>query len=187
MAQQSNAKHSKASQGKATKRNATLGLTMIKRTPADTSFSKAIRIRNNYICEYCGADMSHDLANLHCSHFVSRGYLATRYNPSNAFAHCHKCHDKLGGGRFGGGNFAEFAQHYDDVFGAQEREFIRRLSRTEFRKHKSYIKEISAHYRKEFRRMEALRESGETGRIEFEGYNNMELLATQNQIRAELK
>jgi len=160
---------------------------MIKRTPADTWFSKAIRIRNNHICEYCKTDMSHDLANLHCSHFISRGYLATRYNPSNAFAHCHKCHDKLGGGRFGGGNFAEFAQHYDDVFGAQEREYIRRLSRTEFRKHKSYIKEISAHYRKEFRRMEALRESGETGRIEFEKYANIELLAIENQIRGEIK
>ena len=140
----------------------------IKKTQGDNWFSKCVRIRANWNCEYCGNNFENDKGMLHCSHFISRGYLATRYHPFNALSHCHSCHDKLGGGRWGGGNVAEFAAHYDQVFSEQARELVRRLSQCQFRKHKLYIPEIASHYRKIYKEMDQMRMDGNQNRIEFE-------------------
>lgn len=144
----------------------------LKRTQADKYFSDCVRLRSNWHCEYCGQSMEHNKQNLECSHFISRGYNIIRYNPFNAFAHCHQCHEKLGGGRWGGGNVAEFADHYDQVFSQGMREYLRLLSKHPFPKHQHYVKEISDHYRKQKKIMIEKRAAGETDRLPFEAYTN---------------
>ncbi len=124
---------------------------------------------------------------LDCSHFIIRGEKSVRIHPLNAFAHCKGCHQKLGGGRWGGGNVAEFTAHYDARRGPLNRHFMQRLARMPFRYYDSYVKDISAHYRAEFRRIEALRADGNTAYQHFEMYPNAtELNAIIKDIKQEL-
>jgi 5-methylcytosine-specific restriction endonuclease McrA len=51
----------------------------------DELFSLIVRSRG--ACERCGSQL-----NLQCSHIVSRGYLATRWNEMNALSACRGCH-----------------------------------------------------------------------------------------------
>lgn len=53
---------------------------------ADQLFSRYIRERDQR-CARCGKT-----EDLQCSHFVSRRYLATRWDPENACAKCRGCH-----------------------------------------------------------------------------------------------
>lgn len=160
---------------------------MIKRTQADAWFSKCVRMRTNWTCEYCGIELENNKADLHCSHFVTRGKNSTRYHPLNAFAHCKTCHKILGGDRWGGGNVAEFAHHYDDKYGAENREVIRVLSQTPFPKHKHHIDLMSAHYRAEYKRMDIERSGGYTGRLDFDLYSGQPaLIALERDIRGRL-
>jgi hypothetical protein len=75
----------------------------------------------------------------------------------------------LAGGKWRGGNIAEFTDHYDSIF--DNREFIRLLSKQQFRKHQLYIKDISRYYREIYKDMERLRGEGEQGRIDFDFYD----------------
>jgi hypothetical protein len=123
-------------------------------TPADKWFSRCVRQRANWTCQKCNVSFEHDKGYLDCSHFISRKYKATRYHPLAALAHCKSCHQELGGGRWGGGNIAEFAAHYDSIFGEQMRESMRRLSKCSFRKHDLHIPGMSKHYQAELKSME---------------------------------
>lgn len=143
----------------------------VKRTRADKWFSDCIRIRSNWICDHCGINLQNDRGKLHCSHYISRGKLSTRYHPLNAMAHCYSCHEKLGGGRWGGGDVAEFTYHYDEMYGADVRDKLRRLSKMPFRKHNYHIDMISDFYRNEFKRMDQKRKNGVTDRLEFPFYD----------------
>lgn len=159
----------------------------LKRTPADKWFSDCVRIRSNWHCENCQIYLEHDKARLHCSHFVGRGELSTRVHPTNAFAHCNKCHKKLGGDRWGGGNVAEFTHHFDSRRGALNRHFIQRLAKMPFRYYDSFIKDMSTHYREEFRRIESLRAEGSIKYEHFKMYDGaIELNATMKQIKQEI-
>ena len=53
---------------------------------ADRLFSVYIKHRDEF-CQRCGSTQ-----NLDCSHHITRGRLATRYDPQNAVAHCRACH-----------------------------------------------------------------------------------------------
>lgn len=143
----------------------------IKRTTADRHFSKCIRLRSNWTCDYCGMNFSHDPGFLHCSHFISRNYKIIRFNPMNALSHCHKCHEFLGGGRWGAGNQAEFVDHYDRIHGSQQRELMRILSKYPFRNFKTHEKAISKHYLTEVKRIEQMRGDGVMERIEIVPYD----------------
>ena len=159
----------------------------LERTPADKWFSDCVRIRSNWHCEACGGDFSNHREYLDCSHFISRGKLSTRLHPLNAFAHCKSCHPKLGGGRWGGGNVAEFTAHFDARRGPMNRHFLMKLAQMPFRYYKHYIKDMSAHYRAEFRRIEALRKDGNIKYQHFEMFEGaVELSAIISDIKQEL-
>ena len=158
----------------------------ITRYPSDDAFSKCIRERADFICEYCGMHFRHSPGELHCSHYITRGQLSTRYHPSNAFAHCERHHSELGGGRWGGGNVAEFTAHYDSVFGDVEREVLRALSQRKFRKHKIIRHQIAEHYRNELKIMQAKRADGVTGRIDFDQFTEFDLFEEEVEIRQQL-
>lgn len=53
---------------------------------ADELFSRYVRLRDQH-CQRCGS-----AGPLDCSHHISRSYLATRFEPLNACAHCKSCH-----------------------------------------------------------------------------------------------
>lgn len=56
------------------------------RNKADRAFSIYVRARDK-VCQRCGTTEG-----LQCSHFISRRYLAVRFNPLNAEALCFRCH-----------------------------------------------------------------------------------------------
>lgn len=68
----------------------------------DTIFSKCVRERSDWICEYdnCEFCENHSFRNypggLHNSHFRGRRNRSTRWFPDNCFALCHKRHERMG-------------------------------------------------------------------------------------------
>lgn len=65
----------------------------IKLYPLDILFSKYIRSKAQYTCEYCGTNP--DPKGLHCSHFIGRRYRNTRWNESNCSCLCFGCHNLM--------------------------------------------------------------------------------------------
>ena len=63
------------------------------RTPADAAFSDYIRARAGYRCQRCGKVYPPKSTGLQCSHNFSRRYYNIRFNPDNALALCHHCHN----------------------------------------------------------------------------------------------
>jgi len=55
---------------------------------ADTTFSKYIRLRDDYTCQRCHRK-SESVA---CSHFFGRTGESTRYDPDNCVTLCYGCH-----------------------------------------------------------------------------------------------
>ena len=70
----------------------------VKLRPADVLFSKYIRERAGWRCEYCNKDMSDRKQYLQNSHYYGRGKESTRFDPDNCMALCSYCHNKLGHG-----------------------------------------------------------------------------------------
>ena len=139
----------------------------IKRSSADKWYSLCVRIRANWACERCGTYYPEGhRQGLHCSHVVTRGNHATRYLPINGISLCWGCH------RIVGGDLFEHKSLYFKVLGDDNFSALEEAKQKIVRKKDRPIKEIAAHYRKEYERMEALRFSGEIGRIDFAAYGD---------------
>ena len=63
------------------------------RSQADAAFSDYIRARAHYRCEKCGKQYEPKSNGLQCSHNFSRRYYNIRFDPDNAIALCHHCHN----------------------------------------------------------------------------------------------
>lgn len=63
------------------------------RSPADEAFSDFIRKRDNYTCQKCGTQYEPKTKGLQCSHHFSRRHYNIRFDPDNAIALCHHCHN----------------------------------------------------------------------------------------------
>ena len=68
----------------------------IKLCPADTTFSKFIRTRDNWTCQRCGKRYPPPTQALHCSHYLGRGRENTRFDPENCDSLCYGCHQHWG-------------------------------------------------------------------------------------------
>ena len=66
----------------------------IKLLPLDLLFSKLVRMRADYTCEYCGKKSVHKQG-LHCSHFIGRRYRRTRWLEENCACLCFSCHNLM--------------------------------------------------------------------------------------------
>ena len=66
----------------------------IKLLPLDIVFSKLVRMRVDYTCEYCGKK-SVNKQGLHCSHFIGRRYRNTRWLEGNCACLCFSCHNLM--------------------------------------------------------------------------------------------
>ena len=136
----------------------------VKISPADQAFAKCVKWRVNWVCESCGKQYEEGSQGLHCSHFFSRRHRATRWHPDNAAAHCFSCHQKLGG------NPVEFYRWIENHLGAARLQIVEDLKNSIIKIPKSEEKEIARHYREELKRLKDRRDSGETGYLEFEGW-----------------
>lgn len=139
---------------------------MIKRDVCDDLFSKLVRCRANWTCEACGKVFAEGATGgLDCSHFFGRRHKGTRWHPDNAFAHCFGCHSKLGGDPY------MFTQWATERLGSGMVEILREKAYAVTKIKPADKEDLKRHLRAEWKRMQALRAIGETGRIEFEPWN----------------
>lgn len=139
-------------------------------TPADKWFSRCVRERSGWRCESCGKQYAEGDTGLHCSHFITRGNWAVRFEPLNAFAHCFGCHMKFEGNpdlftAWVEQRFSERGIRYEIL-----RELANDLMRGKEHRRTKGIGQIAKHYQNEFETMQMLRSQGVTGRIEFVGW-----------------
>lgn len=69
----------------------------MKRTADDRRWSRAIRERDGFRCQLCGAVHSESSTGLHAAHIFSRGIKRTRLDLENGIALCYACHVRADG------------------------------------------------------------------------------------------
>jgi hypothetical protein len=135
----------------------------IKRTQADIWFSKCVRERAGWRCEKCGAQHAENSMGLHCSHHHSRRNAGIRLDPLGAESLCYGCHSHYGGTE----------ERRIEALGAVGAALLNEI-KNDLNRGREYKRagdrELSKHYKGEFLRMKAERDSGVTGRIEFAGW-----------------
>jgi hypothetical protein len=137
----------------------------MKRDILDDLFSQLVRERAGWTCECCGKYYPEgNRMGLHCSHIFSRRYKGTRWEPSNAVAHCFGCHQRLGG------NPIEFAEWATSHLGGHVVEMLREKAHRITKLRDADKAALKAHLRDQLKQMREKRQQGETGRIEFEGF-----------------
>lgn len=101
---------------------------------------------------------------LDCSHHHGRGNWGIRFDPLNAEALCYGCHSHYGGTQLR--REKVLSEFEDDLLFEKMRDTgLGKLSRKTKGKGS-----IAKHYREELKRMQELRDNGNTGRIEFESF-----------------
>ena len=133
----------------------------IKVTPADSAFSKCVRERAGWRCENCGTQHDQSSRGLGCSHHHGRGNWSIRFHPLNAESLCTACHYAMGGTE----------ERRQAVMTENEQTLLWSLKNDcglgkEYKRTKG-VGEVAKHYREELKRMQSLRDQGETGRIDF--------------------
>ena len=130
----------------------------IKRNIADKHFSDCIRKAAEWKCQRCEKDYSDKPQGLQCSHFISRGHWATRYDPKNALALCAYCHNYVEG--FPVAHINLWRDIHGSIYGrdSSDTELNQLLGREACNGRAQYarqnVKAISAHYREESRRLD---------------------------------
>ena len=134
----------------------------IRRDKADDLFSKLVRERAGGCCETCRKYFPEgERRGLHCSHIFSRRHLATRWDPENAIAECFGCHQK------GAGNPVEHFYALETMLGKERLERLRVRHTGTLKVPDWYMKQIIKNLASELERVEAARDAGVKGRIEF--------------------
>ena len=132
----------------------------IKKT--DLIFSKLVRERSDYFCEYCNLEFRHDPGQLHCSHLHGRRHLVIRWFPWNAFSHCQKCH------RYLETHPALFKVWAEKKLGRTSFELLNYVAHSaEKVVTQEKVESLHVHFLAEMRRLENERAQGAKGRIEF--------------------
>jgi hypothetical protein len=130
----------------------------ISRNIADKHFSDAIRKAAEWKCARCEKDYSEKPQGLQCSHFISRGHWAVRYDPKNAMALCAYCHNYLEG--FPTAHTNLWREHFGSIYGrdSTDAELNALLQRQACKGRAQYarnnVKAISTHYREESKRLD---------------------------------
>ena len=132
----------------------------------DTWFARCVKERVGWVCECCGKQYQEGDRGLHCSHFVGRANYAVRCEPENADAHCYYCHSQFEQ------NPHKHTEWKRARLGPVRYDALIEMSNNIMRgkEAKQNKKEMAKHYKSEFERMQKLRAQGETGRIEFVGW-----------------
>ena len=129
----------------------------------DTIFSKCIRERSDWICEYDGCRYCENLSfryepgGLHNSHFKGRRKRSTRWFPDNCEAFCMKRHEYMGDNpdEYSDWKRRQFAEwKYDDLV-------LRANSVVKYTAHDRW--EMNRHYKAQLNKMEQQRAMGDMG------------------------
>ena len=149
----------------------------IKRNIADKHFSDCIRKAAEWKCQRCEKDYEDKPQGLQCSHFISRGHWATRYDPKNALALCAYCHNYVEG--FPVAHINLWRDIHGSIYGrdSSDAELNALLERQACNGRAQYarknVKAISAHYRSESKRLDSEIErkaKGKEADLEVYGY-----------------
>ena len=116
----------------------------IKREACDKWFSDVVRRKANSTCEHCGIE-----GRMECAHIYGRANKAVRWSMDNAVSLCHYCH------RTFTGNPVDFHLWLLDYLGQGHMDILDEKRNMILKTNKILRKEISDHYRGEFRKMEA--------------------------------
>lgn len=131
----------------------------------DKIFKDLVRGRTEHICENCGTDNAHDTRKSHTAHIHSRKHRATRWHSDGAVCLCASCHR----------HFTDFPVKWQDaarrILGEVRYERAYALHNSIRKYTKAEKAEMLKHYKAEKRRMEQRRKDGETGYLEFVGYD----------------
>ncbi len=133
-----------------------------KPNPADIAFSKCVRERADWQCQYSGVMFERNAHGLHCSHFYGRRMRSLRWHPLNCFAHSYASHNFLGE------NPHEFTEWAEKELGTDKYLELVGLSQIIMPTTKLDRKEIAKHYREEHKRMLSERDAGAVGWLDFE-------------------
>ena len=145
----------------------------IKITNPDKWFGLCVRERADWTCQRCGRKYPEEYSvdglpkaqGLHCSHYFGRGNWAVRFDPLNAWAHCHGCHTLLGS------NPHLFREWVEERLGNLYEVLVEKANhKTNGKTAHREENEIAAHYKAEFEKMRRQRDQGKVGRINFQGY-----------------
>ena len=116
----------------------------IKREACEKWFSDVVRRKANSTCEHCGIQ-----GRMECAHIYGRANKAVRWSMDNAVSLCHYCH------RTFTGNPVDFHLWLLDYLGQGHMDILIEKKNMILKTNKILRKEISDHYRGEFRKMEA--------------------------------
>ena len=116
----------------------------IKRDQADKWFSDVVRAKAGWTCEHCGKTDSR----MECAHIYGRRLKSVRWSLDNAVCLCHWCHRDFTE------NPLKFVDWLNQYFGEGHMDLLREKRNGILKANDLVKKEISAHYRSEFRKME---------------------------------
>lgn len=120
-----------------------------KRDKLDEVFSLLIRTRDRWTCQRCGKVYPEGSQALHCSHFVSRRHMATRFDPGNCAAHCYSCHSYLED------HPQLFCEWLEGYMGLEALGQLRQRARQIVTLHKATRADMLKHYRRELTLLQA--------------------------------
>lgn len=137
----------------------------------DVTFSKLVRERNDWTCEYSGCEycgnhsFRHRPGGLHNSHFRGRRGRSTRWDLDNCFALCHKRHERMGDSP------DEHAAWVRRQLGDVRFDELVRRANTPRKVTPLDRLEMNAHFRAELERIANLRAMGLVGYVEATSYD----------------
>ena len=136
----------------------------IKRSPADSEFSKCIRAAANYSCEKCGTQYDKSSTGLHCSHHFSRRHKTIRWCVQNTMSLCYSCHLNYAA------NPLDSAVWLTNLIGEDVIQTLRDKRDSNIKVPKTELPLIAKHYRQELKRIDKERLTDRTGKIEVNSY-----------------
>jgi hypothetical protein len=116
----------------------------IKRCPADTAFSNAVRMSKGYQCEHCHKSDG----KMECAHIYGRRYKSVRWDTMNALCLCHSCH------RYFTENPVAFTRWLEETAGQGFLDILNEKRNEIFKTTKAVRAEIAKHYREQIKLME---------------------------------
>ena len=115
----------------------------VKREACDNWFSKSVRHRDQHRCQYCFGEGTD------CAHIYGRAKKSVRWSMDNAVTLCRYHHQWFGS------NPVAFTDWLAKLYGEGHLDILREKANATLKTNKLLRKEISDHYRTEFRKAEA--------------------------------
>ena len=136
----------------------------IKTDKLDILFSKLIRERASWCCEFCHNHYPPgNTRGLECAHIYGRARKGMRWHPLNAVSLCTGHH------MYFTANPLEFFEWVEKHIGGENLIRLRHMAAESFKVSQPVLREIHENMKAEWARVQQLRKDGQAGRIEFEG------------------